>query len=79
MATGTVIEFSGEEGDHAYQAIGGDLRGNGKTAGEAFDAVAAQRNEKTTGAMFVLSDHENDEFFTDQQRERLTLYNESVA
>lgn len=73
MATVTVIEFSGEEGDRAYQASCGDLRGSGRTPGEALDAVAALRDGTTPRAIYVLSDSTPDEFFTDEQRERLAL------
>lgn len=54
-----------------YRAISGALQSEGKTAGEALDALAKQLNEEEAGTLVIVQNLRPDRFFTAQQQERL--------
>lgn len=54
-----------------YRAISGARQSEGKTAGEALDALAKQLNEEEAGTLVIVQNLRPDRFFTAQQQERL--------
>lgn len=58
-------------GDIAYHALSGGKHSQGKTAGEALDALAAQLPEEDTSTLVVVQNLRPDPFFTAQQQRRL--------
>lgn len=54
-----------------YRAISGARQSEGKTAGEALDALAKQLNEEEAGTLVIVQSLRPDRFFTAQQQERL--------
>ncbi|MFY9557509.1 MAG: sigma-70 family RNA polymerase sigma factor [Blastocatellia bacterium] len=54
-----------------YRAISGARQSEGKTPGEALDALAKQLNEEEAGTLVIVQNHKPDHFFTAQQQERL--------
>jgi RNA polymerase sigma factor (sigma-70 family) len=54
-----------------YRAISGARQSEGKTAGEALDALAKQLNEEEAGTLVIVQSLRPDRFFTTQQQGRL--------
>jgi hypothetical protein len=55
-----------------YRAVAGTRRGEGPTPGTALDALTAQIDKAERPELILLQTMEEDAFFSDQQRERLT-------
>jgi hypothetical protein len=60
-----------QRGEIAYRAIAGDHQPQGRTAGEALDALTAQLPDSAKGTLVVVQNHQPDAFFTPAQQERL--------
>ena len=58
-------------GDIAYHALASGKHSQGKTAGEALDALTAQLSEEDAGTLVVVQNLRPDPFFTAQQQRRL--------
>ncbi|HEX6985751.1 MAG TPA: hypothetical protein VF170_10250 [Planctomycetaceae bacterium] len=56
----------------AYRAIAGTKQSLGKTAGEALDALTNQLPEEESGTLVVVQSQQPDQYFTAEQRRRLT-------
>jgi phenylpyruvate tautomerase PptA (4-oxalocrotonate tautomerase family) len=54
-----------------YRAISGARQSEGKTAGEALDALAKQLNAEEASTLVIVQNLRPDGFFTAQQQERL--------
>ncbi|MEK6301728.1 MAG: hypothetical protein AABO41_13540 [Acidobacteriota bacterium] len=63
-------EGVGEDGV-TYRAISGARQSEGKTAGEALDALAKQLNEEEASTLVIVQNLRPDGFFTAQQQKRL--------
>ena len=70
MTTVAILPVPTQDGT-TYQAISGDRRSVGKTAGEALDAMTAQLPQDDVGALVVVQHRGSDRFFTAEQRKRL--------
>ena len=71
MTTITILpEAVGKDGV-IYRAISGSRISEGKSAGEALDALATQLSEEETGTLVIVQNLRPDRFFTAQQKERL--------
>ena len=55
-----------------YHAIAGAKRSQGKTAGEALDALTAQLSEDESGTLIVIQEFRPDRLFSADQRKRLS-------
>lgn len=54
-----------------YRAVTGANQSQGRTAGEALDALTAQLSADEVGMMVVVQNFRPDRFFTQSQQERL--------
>ncbi len=59
------------EGGTTYRAVSAEHQTDGRTAGEALDAIAAQLSEDERGTLIVVQNRRPDEFFTADQQQRL--------
>lgn len=71
MAKVAILPIPGETGRISYHAIAGDKQSQGKTAGEALDALRAQLAEEETGALIIVQSRCPDQFFSVKQQKRL--------
>lgn len=53
-----------------YRAVAGSIQSEGKTAGEALDALTAQLGEEA-GTLIIVQNQRPDQFFSAQQQQRL--------
>jgi hypothetical protein len=54
-----------------FRAVAGTRQSQGKTAGEALDALAAQLPDAPTSTLVIIQHRRPDQFFTASQQERL--------
>ncbi len=73
MRTISILNVPDSAGGHTFQAVAGDRHGNGKTPGEALDAIAAQLDSEESGTLVVLQNCRPDRYFTEEQKNRLRL------
>ena len=59
-------------GDFAYRAIAGEKHAQGKTAGEALDALTAQLPVDEVSTLVIVQSLRPDSFFTAAQQQRLS-------
>ncbi|MEW6356147.1 MAG: hypothetical protein AB1696_07485 [Planctomycetota bacterium] len=59
------------QGRVSYHAVAGDKQSQGRTAGEALDALTAQLPEEETGALVIVQSLRPDQFFRPEQQRRL--------
>lgn len=71
MTSVAILPITNPDGQTAYQAISGDHRAIGKTAGEALDALHAQLPELTPAPFLLLQSFQGDRFFSTAQQTRL--------
>src|SRR5262249_21169581 len=57
----------------SYHAIAGAKHAEGKTAGEALDALTAQLSVDEASTLVIVQSLRPDDFFTASQQERLTV------
>jgi hypothetical protein len=62
-----------ERGELFYHASAGTKHAQGKTAGEALDALTAQLSAEETSTLVIVQSLRPDSFFTMVQQQRLTL------
>src|ERR1051326_6744659 len=71
MTCVAILPVPDSQGKVAYQAVSGEKRSEGRTAGEALDALAAQLPEGAVGTLLVVQYGRPDEFFTAAHQARL--------
>ena len=60
-----------EEGSVSYHAVAGGKLSQGKTPGEALDALTGQLSEEETGTLVIVQNLRPDRFFNAEQQRRL--------
>lgn len=71
MTTVEISPVSNANGEKAYQAVSGDNHAEGKTAGQALDALLVALGEPEFSRLVVSHSADPDLLFTDEQQERL--------
>lgn len=71
MTTISIFPLPSDEGVVSYCAVAGELRGIGKTAGQALDAVAAELPSDETDPLVVVRRGAADDLFTAEQQQQL--------
>ena len=54
-----------------YRAVAGAAQSVGRTPGEALDALTSQLDAKAMGTLVIVQQFQPDEFFTEEQQQRL--------
>lgn len=72
MTTVAILPVSDAGGETSYQAIAGDKRSSGKTAGQALDALVAELGETESSLLLVVQRFRPDAFFGESQQKRLS-------
>lgn len=73
MTKVAILPIPTEQGDLSYHAIAGAKHAQGKTAGEALDALTAQLSADETSTLVIVQSLRPDHFFTAPQQERLAV------
>ena len=68
-----IVPISTAHGESSYCAIAGAKHAQGKTAGEALDALTAQFSPDETSTLIIVQSLRPDHFFTAEQQQRLTV------
>ena len=71
MTTISIVPERQHEGNTNYRAVAGTLQSEGKTPGEALDALTSQLNETESSALVIVQQMRPDQFFTLAQQQRL--------
>jgi len=71
MTKVAILPVSSEDGDISYSAVAGDKKTEGKTAGEALDALAAQLDVDDGNTLIIVQNRRSDRFFGAEQQKRL--------
>jgi hypothetical protein len=71
MTKVAILPIPTERGDLSYRAIAGEKHAQGKTAGEALDALTAQLSADEASTLVIVQSLRPDRFFTAAQQERL--------
>ncbi len=71
MTNVSIVPVSTAHDQLSYFAIAGTRHAQGKTAGEALDALTAQFSPDETGAFVIVQSLRSDRFFTEEQQQRL--------
>lgn len=71
MTRVAILPVPSEKGDLFYRAVAGEKQSNGKTAGEALDALTAQLSEDEAGTLVIVQSRRPDRFFSAAQQQRL--------
>lgn len=71
MTTVAILPISGPQGDIYYQAVAGARQSEGRTAGEALDALTLQLPSDDAGTLVVVQHGRPDRFFNAAQQQRL--------
>jgi hypothetical protein len=71
MTNVAIIPLQTGPSSHAYRAVAGRKYAQGKTAGEALDAITAQLSEEESGTLVIIQHFRPDQFFTETQQVRL--------
>jgi hypothetical protein len=72
MTKVAILPVPTAQGDLAYRAIAGEKHAQGKTAGEALDALTAQLPADEVSTLVIVQSLRPDRFFTAAQQQRLT-------
>jgi len=72
MTKVAIVPISTAHGEFSYCAIAGAKHAQGKTAGEALDALTAQFSPDETSTLLIVQSLRLDPFFTAEQQQRLT-------
>ena len=73
MTTVSIVSITNDEGSQVYQAIAGSLSCNGKTPGEALDAITAELGDSESNTLVVLQNGRPDGYFSEPQRSRMNF------
>lgn len=71
MTKVAILPLPTEHGEPCYSAIAGASHAEGKTAGEALDALTAQLSADETSTLVIVQSRRPDQFFTAAQQRRL--------
>ena len=71
MTKVAILPIPTEHGEPSYCAIAGVKHAQGKTAGEALDALTAQLSADETSTLVIVQSLRPDRFFTAAQQQRL--------
>ena len=71
MTRVAILPIPTEQGHLSYHAIAGPKHAEGKTAGEALDALTAQLSADEASTLVIVQSLHPDRFFTAAQQERL--------
>ena len=71
MTKVAILPIPTEHGELSYCAIAGAKHAQGKTAGEALDALTAQLSADETSTLVIVQSRRPDRFFTAAQQQRL--------
>lgn len=66
-----ILPIPSEQGALSYCAIAGEKHAQGKTAGEALDALTAQLSTDEASTLIIVQSLRPDRFFTAAQQQRL--------
>jgi len=71
MTKVAIVPIPTEQGALSYRAIAGEKHAQGKTAGEALDALTAQLSTDEASTLIIVQTLRPDHFFTAAQQQRL--------
>ena len=71
MTKVAILPIPAEHGACSYRAIAGERHAQGKTAGEALDALTAQLSADEASTLIIVQSLRPDRFFTAAQQQRL--------
>lgn len=71
MTKVAILPVPTESGGIFYRALSGDKRSQGKTAGEALDALTLQLSDDKAGTLVIVQSQRPDCFFDAVQQQRL--------
>jgi hypothetical protein len=71
MTKVAILPIPAEQGDVFYRAIAGEKHAQGKSAGEALDALTAQLSADEASTLIIVQSLRPDRFFTAGQQQRL--------
>jgi len=71
MTTVAILPVPTDHGGVSYRAVAGDKQSEGKTAGEALDALTSQLSKDEMGTLIIVQNFQPDRFFGEAERERL--------
>src|SRR5262245_42677536 len=71
MTKVAILPIPTSSGKFAYQAVAGDKQAEGRTAGEALDALTRQLSEEESGTLVIVQNWSADRFFTSARQRRL--------
>ena len=71
MTKVAILPVPTQQGDLSYRAIAGEKHAQGKSAGEALDALTAQLSADETSTLVIVQSLRPDRFFTAAQQQRL--------
>ena len=71
MTKVAILPIPTEQGALSYRAIAGEKHAQGKTAGEALDALTAQLSADEASTLIIVQHLRPDRFFTAAQQQRL--------
>ena len=66
-----ILPIPTKQGDLSYRAIAGEKHAQGKSAGEALDALTAQLSADEASTLVIVQSLRPDRFFTAAQQQRL--------
>lgn len=66
-----IVSVPTAKGPIAYHAVAGNVRSQGKTAGEALDALTMQLPEDKRNTLVIVQNLQPDHFFNADQQQRL--------
>lgn len=72
MTKVAIVPISTAHGEFSYWAIAGTKHVQGKTAGEALDALTTQFSPDETSTLIIVQSLRPDRFFPAEQQQRLT-------
>ena len=72
MTKVAILPIPTEKGDLSYRAIAGEMQSQGRTAGEALDALTAQLSEDENSMLVIVQRLRPDRFFNEAQQQRLS-------
>lgn len=71
MTSVAIAPIQAENGHIFFNAIAGHINTQGKTAGEALDALNEQLSDNDKGTLVIVQNYRSDQFFGSLQQKRL--------
>ncbi|MEO0374151.1 MAG: hypothetical protein AAF329_05875 [Cyanobacteria bacterium P01_A01_bin.17] len=66
-----ILPIPSQTGEASYRAIAGDQRTEGRTVGEALDALTRQLDKDEDSTLIIVQSQRPDRFFSAEQKHRL--------